>query len=214
MDRDERSSLVLERLKEEYPDADTTLDYQNPFELLVATVLSAQCTDERVNQVTPELFDEYPTPEEMAEADVERIQEIVHSTGFYKSKADYLKQGSRLLVENFDGEVPESVDELTQLPGVGRKTANVVVSNAFGVDEGIAVDTHVLRLTERLELTDSPGDRDCVEEDLMELVPEDDWRLVSHLLIFHGREVCSARSPDCDECVLEDICPSSRLGDG
>ncbi|MFP4188712.1 MAG: endonuclease III [Halobacteriales archaeon] len=205
----DKTDEVLARLKDEYPEADTTLDYETPYELLVATVLSAQCTDERVNSVTPELFDEYPTPEAMAEAEQESVEELVRSTGFYSRKARHLREGARTLVDEFDGEVPRNVDDLTRVEGVGRKTANVVVSNAFGTHEGIAVDTHVQRLSQRLGLVDT-DDRDEIERALQEKVPRDDWGLVSHLLIFHGRATCTARSPDCADCVLEDLCPSSR----
>jgi len=201
---------VLGRLRDEYPEADTTLGYETPYELLVATVLSAQCTDERVNSVTPALFDEYPTPEAMAEAPLDRIKDLVRPTGYYNSKADYLVNGARTLVEEFDGEVPRNVDDLTRVEGVGRKTANVVVSNAFGTHEGVAVDTHVQRLAQRLGVVET-DDRDEIERVLREEVPREDWGLVSHLLIAHGRTVCSARSPDCGACVLEDLCPSSRV---
>ena len=200
---------ILTRLYEEYPEADTTLDYETPYELLVATVLSAQCTDERVNSVTPELFEAYPTPEAMAEAEQEQIEDLVRPTGFYRRKARHLREGAETLVEEFDGEVPRNVEDLTRVEGVGRKTANVVVSNAFGTHEGIAVDTHVQRLAQRLGVVET-DDRDEIEEVLREKVSQEDWGLVSHLLIFHGRAVCSAHSPDCEACVLEDLCPSSR----
>lgn len=201
---------IISRLKDEYPEADTTLDYETPYELLVATVLSAQCTDERVNKVTPDLFDEYPTPEAMAEAPQEDVEELVRSTGFYSRKARHLREGAQTLVEEFDGDVPQNVNDLTHVEGVGRKTANVVVSNSFGTHEGIAVDTHVQRLSQRLGLVDT-DDRDGIEDALREQVPREDWGLVSHLLIFHGRATCTARSPDCGDCVLEDLCPSSRV---
>ena len=207
---DERADEILARLKDEYPEADTTLDYETPYELLVATVLSAQCTDERVNSVTPALFEEYPTPEAMADAPLERIAELVKPTGYYNSKSEYLKDGARTLVEEFDGEVPRSIEDLTTVEGVGRKTANVVVSNAFGTHEGVAVDTHVQRLSQRLGLVETEN-RDEIEDILREEFPQEDWGLVSHLLIAHGRAVCTARSPDCGACVLEDLCPSSRL---
>lgn len=208
--RDERADEILARLRDEYPEADTTLDYETPYQLLVATVLSAQCTDERVNSVTPELFEEFPTPEEMAEASQERVAELVRPTGYYNSKSEYLTEGARTLIEEFDGEVPRSIDDLTRVEGVGRKTANVVVSNAFGTHEGIAVDTHVQRLAQRLGLVETEN-REAIEGVLREKVPQEDWGLVSHLLIAHGRAVCTARSPDCGACVLEDVCPSSRL---
>ena len=206
----EKADEVFARLKDEYPEADTTLDYETPYQLLVATVLSAQCTDERVNSVTPALFEEFPTPEEMADASQERVAELVKPTGYYNSKAGYLVDGARTLIENFDGEVPRNIDDLTTVEGVGRKTANVVVSNAFGTHEGIAVDTHVQRLSQRLGLVETEK-RDEIERVLREKFPQEDWGLVSHLLIAHGRAVCTARSPDCGACVLEDICSSSRL---
>ncbi|MDY7081206.1 MAG: endonuclease III [Halobacteria archaeon] len=209
-DTEERAAEIVERLKDEYPEADTTLDFETPYQLLVATILSAQCTDERVNKVTPELFEEFSTAEDMAEADIERIKDIIRSTGFYNSKAEYIKDGAEIIVEEFDGELPRKMSDMTKLPGVGRKTANVVLSNAFAVDEGIAVDTHVQRLSQRLELTDNESP-EAIEDDLMEIIPEEDWRLVSHLLIYHGRAVCGARSPDCANCVIEDMCPSSRV---
>ena len=212
MQKENRASEVVERLKDEYPDADTTLDYGTPYQLLVATILSAQCTDERVNKVTPELFDRFPTPREMADADLDGIKSIVKSTGFYNSKAGYLKDGAEMIVEEFDGELPLEVDQMTELPGVGRKTANVVLSNAFEIHEGIAVDTHVSRLSQRLGLTQNESP-EPIEQDLTEMLPEDDWRIASHLLIAHGRAVCGARNPQCGECVLEDICPSSKLDD-
>lgn len=209
---DDRAEEIIARLKDEYPEADTTLDYGTPYELLVATVLSAQCTDERVNSVTPTLFDEFPTPEAMAGAEQERVAEIIRSTGYYNSKSEYLVDGARTLVDEFDGEVPDNVGDLTRVEGVGRKTANVVVSNAFETPEheGIAVDTHVQRLAQRLGLAETEN-RDAIERVLQEKVPQEDWGTVSHLLIAHGRAVCSARSPDCGECVLEDLCPSSRV---
>jgi endonuclease-3 len=207
---DEKADEVLARLKDEYPEADTTLDYETPYQLLVATVLSAQCTDERVNSVTPALFEEFPTPEEMADASQERVAELVKPTGYYNSKAGYLVDGARTLVEEFDCEVPRNIDDLTRVEGVGRKTANVVVSNAFGTHEGVAVDTHVQRLSQRLGLVETEN-RDEIERVLREKFPREDWGLVSHLLIAHGRAVCTARNPDCGSCVLEDICPSSRL---
>lgn len=206
----EKADEVLARLNDEYPEAGATLEYETAYELLVATVLSAQCTDERVNSVTPELFEEFPTPEAMAEAPRDRVKELIRPTGYYNSKADYLVDGAQTLVEEFDGEVPRNVEDLRRVEGVGRKTANVVVSNAFGTHEGVAVDTHVQRLSQRLGLVETEK-RDEIEDVLREDVPREDWGLVSHLLIAHGRAVCTARSPDCAGCVLEDICPSSRV---
>ena len=208
--RRRRTAEVAERLEEEYPDAHCALDHDDPLELLVATILSAQCTDKRVNKVTPELFERYPGPEDYARADRSELEELIRSTGFFRNKARSIQGLGRALIERHDGEVPRTMSELSKLPGVGRKTANVVLGNAFGIDEGIVVDTHVGRLSRRLALTaeESPVK---VERDLMELVPEGKWTLWAHLLISHGRAVCSARSPACDACVLADLCPSATL---
>ena len=205
-----RTSEILGRLKEEYPDAQTALDHRDPLELLVATILSAQCTDKRVNMVTPDLFRRYPTARDYGEADLSELEEMIRSTGFFRNKAKSLKALGQALVERHDGRVPGSMAELTRLPGVGRKTANVVLGNAFGVDEGIVVDTHVGRLSRRLALSEEKS-ADKVERDLMELVPENDWTLWAHLLIYHGRAVCNARKPACAECVLIDLCPSAEI---
>ena len=207
----ERVEEIIRRLWEEYPDATTSLRHTSPYELLVATILSAQCTDERVNMVTPELFERYPTPEELAEADPEDVQEIIRSTGFYRQKTKSLIGMAQSVVEDHGGEVPDTMKELTKLRGVGRKTANVVLGNAFGKDEGVVVDTHVKRLSGRLGLTKETTP-EKIEEDLIELVPEDSWTDLPHLFIFHGRAVCKAPTPVCDECVLYDLCPSAGLG--
>ena len=201
---------VVRRLKKEYPDAHCELDFDSPYQLLVATILSAQCTDKRVNMVTPKLFATYPTPEKMAEAPPEKLEELIKSTGFFRSKAKSLQGMSASLVEQHGGEVPETMDDLTALRGVGRKTANVVLGNAFEKSEGIVVDTHVGRVSVRLALTNET-DPVRVEEKLMALVPRRDWTIFSHLLIFHGRRVCVARLPKCGICVLNDICPSRRV---
>ncbi|MGI9140665.1 MAG: endonuclease III [Gemmatimonadaceae bacterium] len=199
----------MRRLKKEYPDAHCELDFKSPFQLLVATILSAQCTDKRVNMVTPGLFATYPTPKKMAEAPPEELEAIIRSTGFFRAKTKSLQGMSAVLVERHGGKVPRSMDELTALRGVGRKTANVVLGNAFDQAEGVVVDTHVGRLSVRLALTNET-DPVRVEEKLMALVPRRDWTIFSHLLIFHGRRVCVARLPKCGECVLNDVCPSRR----
>lgn len=210
-ERRERVEEIIRRLWKEYPDATTSLEHSNPYELLVATILSAQCTDERVNMVTPELFDRYPTPEELAGARPEDVEEIIRSTGFYRQKTRSLLGMAESVVENHDGEVPSSMKELVKLPGVGRKTANVVLGNAFGKDEGVVVDTHVKRISGRLGLTRETTP-EKIEEDLMALVPETSWTDLPHLFIFHGRAVCKAPTPDCGECVLVDLCPSAGIG--
>ena len=201
--------MVL-RLKAEYPDARTELDWQSPLELLVATVLSAQTTDVQVNRVTQTLFAKYRTAEDYANADPSELEEDIRPTGFYRNKARSLRNMAAALVEEHGGEVPSTMRELVALPGVGRKTANVVLGNAFGVDEGIVVDTHVRRVSGRLGLTENE-DPVKIERDLMQVVPEEDWTVFSHLLILHGRRTCKARKPDCPNCVLNDICPSALL---
>ena len=197
---------VLKRL---YPGARTALDYQTPFQLLVATILSAQCTDERVNMVTPGLFRRWRGPKDFAEAETPEIEEAIRSTGFFRSKTKSLQAMSKDLVEKHGGEVPRSLEELVQLRGVGRKTANVVLGDAFGISQGIVVDTHVTRLSRRLGLS-AQVDAVKIEVDLMEKVPKRDWTLFSHLLILHGRAVCQARKPRCGECPVAPLCP--KLG--
>ncbi len=204
-------SEVISHLKAEYPDARTELLWSNPLELLVATILSAQTTDVRVNQVTPGLFEKYRSARDLAKADPEGLEAEIRPTGFYRNKARSLRNMARALVEDHGGEVPRTMTELTALPGVGRKTANVVLGNAFSIDEGVVVDTHVRRLSGRLGLT-THDDPEKIERDLLEVVPERDRAIFSHLLIFHGRRVCKARKPDCPNCVLNDICPSSTVG--
>jgi endonuclease-3 len=200
---------VVARLKAEYPDARTELDWNNPLELLVATMLSAQTTDVQVNRVTQSLFAKYRTAEDYAHADPSELEEDIRPTGFYRNKARSLRNMAGALVEEHGGEVPDTMQELVALPGVGRKTANVVLGNAFGVDEGIVVDTHVRRVSGRLGLTENK-DPVKIEQDLMKVVPEEDWTVFSHLLILHGRRTCKARKPDCPNCVLNDICPSAQ----
>ena len=201
---------ILARLKKEYPDAHCELDFQTPLQLLVGTILSAQCTDKRVNMVTPDLFRAYPRAEDLASAKTEELEDMIRSTGFFRNKTKSLLGMSAAVVERHGGEVPRTMEELVKLPGVGRKTANVVLGNAFAINEGVVVDTHVGRLAVRLGLTNET-DPVKVEQTLMKLFPRDDWALLSHLLIFHGRRVCIARAPRCGECVLNDICPSSRV---
>ncbi len=205
-----RTDEIRMRLKQEYPDARCALEHENALELLVATILSAQCTDKRVNMVTPTLFARYPKASDYAEADLAELEELVRSTGFFRNKAKALKGLGQALEADYGGEVPRSMDELSSLPGVGRKTANVVLGNAFGIDEGVVVDTHVKRLSNRLGLTEQ-NNPDKIEQDLMQLVPQDDWTLWAHLLILHGRAVCNARKPLCDRCVLVDICPAAEV---
>jgi endonuclease III len=199
---------VIPRLKAEYPDARTELHWTNPLELLVATILSAQTTDVRVNGVTKTLFDKYRTAADYAGAVPGELEEYIRPTGFYRNKARSLRGMARALVEEHGGEVPRTMPELVALPGVGRKTANVVLGNAFGIDEGIVVDTHVRRVSNRLGLTDEQ-DPEKIERDLMGGVTKENWTVFSHLLIFHGRRVCKARKPDCPNCVLNDVCPSA-----
>jgi endonuclease III len=203
------ASEVIARLKAEYPDARTELDWSNPLELLVATILSAQTTDVQVNRVTESLFTKYRTAEDYADSNPEELEEDIRPTGFYRNKARSLRGMANALVEEHAGEVPRTMSELVALPGVGRKTANVVLGNAFGTNEGIVVDTHVRRVSGRLGLTGS-NDPVNIEQELMEVVPEEDRTIFSHLLILHGRRTCKARKPDCPNCILNDICPSAR----
>ncbi|HSK18206.1 MAG TPA: endonuclease III [Longimicrobiales bacterium] len=205
-----RTSEIVSRLEAAYPDAKCSLDFGNAYELLVATILSAQCTDERVNMVTPALFRRYPTPEDLAAARPEELEEMIRSTGFFRNKAKSLLGMAAAVSEEHDGRVPADFDAMVKLPGVGRKTANVVVGNAFGINEGIAVDTHVRRVSGRLGLT-RETDPVKIEPDLMKLVPRERWTDISHLLIYHGRAICRAPKPLCEDCILSDICPSSRV---
>ena len=200
---------VVARLKSEYPDARTELDWTNPLELLVATMLSAQTTDVQVNRVTQSLFAKYRTAEDYAESSPEELEEDIRPTGFYRNKARSLRGMASALVDEHGGEVPRTMQELVALPGVGRKTANVVLGNAFGLEEGIVVDTHVRRVSGRLGLTQNQ-DPPKIEQDLMKIVSREDWTVFSHLLILHGRRTCKARKPDCPNCILNDICPSVR----
>jgi len=206
-----RAPEILARLRQEHPDARCALEHRDPFELLCATILSAQCTDARVNLVTPVLFARYPTPAALAGASRSDVEEIIRPTGFFRNKAKSLIGMAQALVAEHGGVVPRTMEQLRALPGVGRKTANVILGNAYGLNEGITVDTHVARVSHRLGLT-RHMDPLRIERDLMPLVSRDDWALVSHLLIFHGRRICLARRPRCPDCVLADLCPSASLG--
>lgn len=201
---------VDDLLANEYPDARCELDWQNPLQLLIATVLSAQCTDARVNQTTPALFSRYPTAWDYAQADITELEEIVRPTGFYRNKAAALQGIGRMLIEDFDGEVPSTIEELTTLPGVGRKTANVVLGNAFGVP-GITVDTHVGRVARRLGWI-VETDPVKAEYAIQEVLPAERWTMACHRLIFHGRRCCTARKPNCEQCPLAQLCPSFPTG--
>ena len=206
----DRAPEIYRRLHERFPDAHCALDYTSPFQLLIATILSAQCTDKRVNMVTPALFARYRTPADLAAARPEELEEMIRSTGFFRAKAKSLIGMATGLAERYGGSVPASMEELVRLPGVGRKTANVVLGNAFGQDEGVVVDTHVTRVSQRLALT-RQVDPVKIEQDLMSLFPRSQWTLLAHLFIEHGRQICDARRPRCEECPLSDLCPSSRV---
>ena len=199
---------IIELLEKEHPNAKTALNYTSTLEILVATILSAQCTDKQVNIVTKSLFTKYKTPEDYANADLTALEQDIRSTGFYRNKAKNIKNAGQLLVEKFDSKVPKTMKELLELPGVARKTANIVLSNAYGIIEGIAVDTHVRRLSQRLGLSKNT-DPNKIEIDLMKVVPKKEWKRITNLLIFHGRNVCIARKPKCSACVLNKICPSA-----
>ena len=199
---------VLALLKAAYPDARCALEHRNAYELLCATILSAQCTDARVNMVAPALFARYPTPFDLARADPADVEEIIKSTGFFRNKTRSLIGMAQAVVADHGGEIPRTMEELRRLPGVGRKTANVILGNAYGINEGVTVDTHVTRLSGLLGLT-GETDPEKIEQALMKLFPRDDWGLLSHLLIFHGRQVCIARRPRCGDCVLANLCPSA-----
>ena len=205
----ERLPVIIGRLRQAHPDARCALDHHSAYELLVATILSAQCTDERVNLVTPALFARFPSPASMAEADRAEIEALIRSTGFFRVKAEYLQETSRRLVADYGGRVPADMDRLVELPGVARKTANVVLGVAYGRAEGVVVDTHVKRLAGRLGLT-TETDPAKIERELMVLAPREEWIDLAHLLIFHGRRVCHARRPECAHCVLRSLCPSAE----
>lgn len=204
-----RFDLVLKQLKKQYPDAHCALEFKNAFQLLIATMLSAQCTDERVNKVTPQLFKKYPDPESLSKARLESIEKLIQSTGFFRNKAKNIKACCEILVAQHNAQVPKTLEELYELPGVGRKTANVVLGNAYNIASGVVVDTHVMRLTNRLGFVKS-ADPVKIESLLNALCPKNDWIMLSHYLIAHGRTICLARSPKCAQCLLKDACP--KLG--
>jgi len=208
----ERVKQILPILKKTYPDATIALHFTNPLELLIATILSAQCTDVRVNMVTPELFRKYKSAADWANADLKQIEQDIRTCGFYHNKAVSIQGAARKIVEDFGGKVPSTMEELTTLPGVGRKTANVVLGNAFGIP-AIACDTHVLRVSRRLRLSEHADDPVKLEFDLADIVPKKDWTLFSHLLIFHGRRICVARKPDCPVCPIAEHCPAANRPD-
>lgn len=208
MDANSRIHVIIRLLKQEYLQATTALNYKNSLELLIATMLSAQCTDERVNQVTQVLFKKYKTVEDYANADLKTLQGYVRPTGFYRNKAKNIKNACEMIIEKFESKVPNNMNGLVKLPGVARKTANIVLSNYFGVVVGIAVDTHVKRLTQRFGLTENKV-ADKIEKDLMRIVPKPEWFSFSNLLIQHGRKICKSRKPLCSDCVLKNLCPSS-----
>jgi endonuclease-3 len=203
-----RASKVLELLEKNYPNAKIALDYANPLQLLVATILSAQATDQQINMITPRLFKKYKTAEDYASADLQELEQYIKSSGFYHNKAKNIQKCCKALVEKFNSKVPRTMNELVDLPGVGRKTANIILANAFGIVEGVAVDTHVGRLAQRLGLSENK-DPNKIEADLMKIVPKDQWMRITDLLIFHGRRVCTAKKPNCAGCVLNKICPSA-----
>jgi endonuclease-3 len=208
LDQKARMAKVIDLLEKEYVDAKTALTFNNPLEILIATILSAQCTDKKVNEVTATLFQKYKTPEDYAKADLRRLEKEIKPTGFYHNKARNIKKCCQTLIEKFGGEVPRTMEEILELPGVARKTANIVLSNAYGVIVGVAVDTHVYRLTHRLGFSDKK-DTNKMEKDLMELVPKEKWMKITDLLIAHGRNVCMAKKPNCAGCIVNRICPSA-----
>jgi endonuclease-3 len=208
LERNVRALKIIELLEKEHSDAKIALNYSNPLELLVATMLSAQSTDETINKVTKTLFKKYTKPEDYANADLKELEQDIRSTGFYHNKAKNLQKAAKMLMGKYNSKVPKAMEDLVKLPGVARKTANIVLNNAFGVIAGVAVDTHVRRLAQRLGLTEN-SDPNKIEKDLMSIVPKDKWMRVTDLLIFHGRRVCTAKMPNCAECVLNKICPSA-----
>ncbi len=210
MNLKDRALKILEILKKRYPDPKTKLNWKTPWELLVATILAAQCTDDRVNKVTPMFFKKWPTIKALSEAKNEEVEKVIYSTGCYKNKARFLIESAKKIINKFNGEVPNTMEDLLKLPGVARKTANIVLSNCFSKNEGIAVDTHVKRLSFRLGLTSSKNPH-VIEKDLMSLFPRSEWHLVNHLLVWFGRDVCTARSPRCNNCELEHLCPKKGV---
>jgi endonuclease III len=212
LSKKQRATEIMRRLHEHYPDATCSLDYQTPVQLLVATILSAQCTDERVNIVTPHLFSKFPDAPSMANADLSKLEELVRSTGFYRNKAKNIQGACRRIVEVYGGEVPAVMADLLTLPGVARKTANVTLAHAYGIIEGVTVDTHVKRISYLWGLTKNTNPLK-IEQELMKLLPQKDWENYSIMTIYHGRAVCKARKPDCDRCQFGDICPSFDRAD-
>ena len=208
-DKAARAKAVIRRLKKRYPDAKCSLNFKNPLQLLVATILSAQCTDARVNMVTKDLFKKYKTAKDFANANPEEFEDEIRSTGFFRNKTKSILAMAQALQDRHKGVVPKTMKELTALAGVGRKTANVVLGNAFGIDEGVVVDTHVTRIANRLGFT-KQKDAVRIEQDLMKIIPRKDWTLFPHLMIHHGRATCQARKPKCEECVINDLCPSAN----
>lgn len=203
-------TTTIRKLRSAYPAAHCALSHSNPLQLLVATILSAQCTDERVNIVTPPLFARYPNAQAFAGAKISELESLVHSTGFYRSKARHIQAASRQIIAQHGGAVPREMDDLLSLPGVARKTANVVRAEAFGIATGVVVDTHVRRISQRLRWT-KHADPVKIEQDLIQLIPKRHWLEISHLLIFHGRAICTARKPECTNCSLARLCPSAEL---
>ncbi len=201
---------IINRLRAAHPDAHCELDYETPVQLLVATILSAQCTDKRVNEVTPVLFSRYPTVADFAAADRAELEKAIHSTGFFRQKARFIQGAAQAIVHEYGGQVPDNMTDLLKLNGVARKTANVVLGEIYGIADGITVDTHVKRLAKRLGLAEA-AEPQKVERELMAIIPPESWIEISHLLVFHGRRVCDARRPDCQHCTLSDICPSSQV---
>ncbi|HWN99869.1 MAG TPA: endonuclease III [Blastocatellia bacterium] len=206
----QRTRKIISKLKKAYPNAQCSLNHSNAFELLIATILSAQCTDDRVNIVTADLFRKYRSCEDYVSVPPEELEQDIHSTGFFRNKTKSIQGACRKMIEEHGGQVPGDVEKLLALPGVARKTANVVLGNAFGIASGVVVDTHVSRISQLLGLTKETHP-EKIERDLMELVPKKDWIVFSHLLIYHGRQVCKARRPECERCVIESLCPSSLL---
>jgi endonuclease-3 len=209
-DTKQRTAQIIKRLKKAYPDAHCALHHSNAFELLVATILSAQCTDERVNIVTADLFRKYRRPADYLEVEQTELEKDIHSTGFFRNKSKSIQGACRRMIDEFNGNVPQTMDEILTLPGVARKTGNVVLGNAFGIASGVVVDTHVTRLSQRLGLTTNEN-AEKIEEDLIKLVPKRNWIMFPHWLITHGRQICKARKPKCRDCVLADLCPSFEL---
>lgn len=202
---------IVEILKKQYPDAKCSLDFNTPFEMLVAVMLSAQCTDERVNKTTPSIFAKYNTPKDFANIELEKLEELIHPCGFYKNKAKNIKACAQMILEKHAGEVPRTMEELIQLPGVGRKSANVVMLEAFGDAQGIAVDTHCKRIANKLGLSQEK-EPEKIEQDLLKIFAKEDYKDINHLLIWHGRNTCDARKPKCEECVLKEMCEEYKNG--